>query len=477
MEVKTQKLWKHLPLKIMLVALVIVLLPLLSTFVLPPAQIVEAQSPPVARLFSPPLGYRDGLKYGPRITYDNGGILIENTDYGVKNPDLQGNTCFGVDFSQLFHAGEDWYREDGNSTQGAEVTAVADGKVLFADPTFEYPGRVVIIEHTLSSGQKVYSMYGHIDRNSLSVSAGQIVSRGERLGTVMYQPCTGRYPEYHPSGDDSHLHFEIRYFYDGSNIYDDYPACNGIIPGRGYTYPEHPDDFPSPSAGYTDPTTFVQNRLGSFLPFVLKHYAACTEGGELIRNGDFETGPPAPPWIQYSNVGNELVSDYVPHGGTWGVWLGGFDNAYEEIHQNFVVPENTSRLTVSFYVVMGSDDSPSAVRDHFYARLQNEAGQTIATLGEMDNTDEKWVWGHWIVHVDNAGALTGQSVRLSFLATNDGNGQATSFWLDDASITSTCGTGVGSLSVGSTTYQLEGKVAPRSVSKPFTEPSNAYPDP
>lgn len=442
------------------------------TFLFPP--MAESQSPPVARLFSPPLGYRDGVEYGPRVTYDNGGTLIENTDYGIKNPDLQGNTCFGVDFSMLFHAGEDWYREDGNSTQGAEVTAVADGKVVFADP-INYPGRVVIIEHVLPSGEEVYSMYAHIE--NLTVSNGQIVSRGQRLGTVMYQPYNGRYPEYHPSGDDSHLHFEIRYFYDGSNIYDDHPACNGIIPGRGYTYPEHPDDFPSPGAGYTDPATFVQNRLGSFLPFILKNYAVCTEGGELIQNGDFETGPPAPPWIQHSNVGHELVSDYLPHGGIWGVWLGGFNNAYEEIHQNFVVPENTSRLTVSFYVVMGSDDSSSVVRDHFYARLQNEAGQTIMTLVEMDNTDEEWVWWHWIVRVDNASTLTGQSVRLSFLATNDGNGQATSFWLDDISITSTCGIEIGSLGIGSTTYQLEGNVAPRSVNKPFTESSNAYPGP
>lgn len=223
--------------------------------------VVQAQNVPVAGSFSLPLGFQDGQSYEPRIAYNNEGQLIENTDYGVKNPDMQGGTCFGADFDQIYHAGEDWYRADGSSTAGAEVTAVADGQVAFADPTMNYPGLVVIIEHTLASGQKVYSVYAHLDDSSLEVEAGQMVSRGQRLGEVMYQDYTGRYPEYHPSGDDSHLHYELRSFYNGRDIYPAHPSCNGLIPGRGYSYPESPNDFPAPEAGYTDPASFIQERL------------------------------------------------------------------------------------------------------------------------------------------------------------------------------------------------------------------------
>ena len=220
----------------------------------------EEEPLPVAEMFSPPLGYRDGLSYAPRITYVDG-KLIQNTDYGIMNPELMGTTCFDVAWHKIYHAGEDLYREDAESTEGAEVTAVADGRVVYANPFTNYPGLVVIVEHRLPSEEKIYSVYSHLDDNSLAVTAGDVVTRGQRLGTVLHMRYTGRYPEDNPSGDDdSHLHFEIRHFYDARNIYTFYPACNGSTPGRGYTYPEHPDDFPTPDVGYTDPSTFIEER-------------------------------------------------------------------------------------------------------------------------------------------------------------------------------------------------------------------------
>jgi murein DD-endopeptidase MepM/ murein hydrolase activator NlpD len=220
----------------------------------------EEESLPVAEVFSPPLGYRDGLSYALRITYANG-KLVQNTDYGIMNPELEGTTCFGIAWQKIYHAGEDLYREDSESTEGAEVTAVADGRVVYANPFTNYPGLVVIIEHRLPSEEKIYSVYSHLDDNSLAVTAGDVVSRGQPLGTVLYMRYAGRYAEHNPSGeDDSHLHFEMRYFDDARNIYTSYPACNGSTPGRGYTYPEHPDDFPTPGAGYTDPSTFIEER-------------------------------------------------------------------------------------------------------------------------------------------------------------------------------------------------------------------------
>jgi murein DD-endopeptidase MepM/ murein hydrolase activator NlpD len=259
-----KNLWKTIfkP-EIILISLALTAIHGSSLSLLPFSLVAQAQTVPVAGAFSPPLGFGDGLSYEPRITYNNEGQLIENTDYGVKNPDMQGETCFGVNFEQIYHAGEDWYRADGESTVGAEVTAVADGIVAFADPNMNYPGLVVIIEHALASGQKIYSVYAHLDDSSLEVEAGQIVRRGQRLGEVMYQDYTGRYPEYHPSGDDSHLHYELRDFYSGRNIYANQPGCNGLIPGRGYTYPEIPDNFPASEPSYNDPMAFIQGRLAT----------------------------------------------------------------------------------------------------------------------------------------------------------------------------------------------------------------------
>lgn len=204
--------------------------------------------------FSPPLGFRDGVEYAPRqLTVD--GKLIEDTAYGVKNPDLPGGTCFGVPWPQVYHAGQDLYRTDGKSTAGAPVTAVADGEVVYANPDLNYPGLVVILMHKLGDPDQpvLYSVYAHLDDNSLEVAQGQQVKRGDLLGTVMRQRYSGRFPEHHPDGDDSHLHFELRRFFNARSIYKDHPACNGLLPGRGYTYPALPGEFPSAEQSYVDP--------------------------------------------------------------------------------------------------------------------------------------------------------------------------------------------------------------------------------
>jgi murein DD-endopeptidase MepM/ murein hydrolase activator NlpD len=214
-------------------------------------------------VFSEPFGSLvPHLQFRPRITKDKAGKLIEDTSYGIRNPDMGGGTCFGVNWSRIYHAGEDLYAGQAGSsqsTQNAEVRAVADGFVKFAPTSFNFPGFVVVIEHTLRSGEKIYSLYAHL-KGPLNVKAGQKVSRGQVIGRVMYLPYSGNYPRYHTSVDDSHLHFELRQFYSGANIYPyPYGYCNKAsnVPGVGYTYPSGPDKFPSASQHYLNPPTFI----------------------------------------------------------------------------------------------------------------------------------------------------------------------------------------------------------------------------
>lgn len=226
-------------------------------------------------LFSDPFGVLlPHTRYQPRITRNGSGTLIEDTSYGGRNPDMVGATCFGVDWSRILHAGEDLYAGQvgsSASTENAEVRAVADGVVKFAPSTFNYPGFVVVIEHSLRLGEKVYSLYAHL-KGPLNVKAGQQVQRGQLLGKVMYLPYSGNYPQYHPGGDDSHLHFEIRQFYSGASIYPyPYSYCNksGNVPGVGYTYPASPDQFPSSSQHYINPYVYIWYHQGrTYFPFM-----------------------------------------------------------------------------------------------------------------------------------------------------------------------------------------------------------------
>ncbi len=219
--------------------------------------------------FSFPLGFVDGQSYSPRINHDDGN-LIENTDFDAQNPDLSGySNCFEAAKSQLHHGGEDLYRTDGTSTANAEVTSVADGVVIEynPDPSFDYPGKAIVVEHALPSDDIVYSVYMHLQ--NVQVTQGQEVYRGQTLGYVLYQQYDGNFPDFHASnynGDDSHLHFEIRHFGDAAAVYEaynggQYAACNkGDKAGRGYTPPDvHAYDFPAPGQGYIDPTDFINS--------------------------------------------------------------------------------------------------------------------------------------------------------------------------------------------------------------------------
>jgi septal ring factor EnvC (AmiA/AmiB activator) len=75
---------------------------------------------------------------------------------------------------------------------GAKVSAVADGKVLFAEP-FQSYGPMVILDH----GNGWYSLYQHLQ--GIIVAKGQVLRQGEAVGTVG------------ETVDGPRLGFEIRY--------------------------------------------------------------------------------------------------------------------------------------------------------------------------------------------------------------------------------------------------------------------------
>jgi septal ring factor EnvC (AmiA/AmiB activator) len=60
---------------------------------------------------------------------------------------------------------------------GAPVTAVADGKVVFAE-AYQSFGPMVILDH----GGGYYTLYNHLQ--GLTVARGQILKQGEPLGSV-----------------------------------------------------------------------------------------------------------------------------------------------------------------------------------------------------------------------------------------------------------------------------------------------------
>jgi murein DD-endopeptidase MepM/ murein hydrolase activator NlpD len=132
------------------------------------------------------------------------------------------------DFGENDHLGEDWNANSGGNTDcGEPVYAVADGMITFAQDAGPGWGNVVIIEHQLASGEKIESLYGHMQ--DIMRAEGSVKKR-DQIGTV--GNANGRYL--------CHLHFEMRTA--------DCPMWNE--PGAGYS---------SEHSGWVDPSDFIDS--------------------------------------------------------------------------------------------------------------------------------------------------------------------------------------------------------------------------
>jgi hypothetical protein len=102
------------------IVLFMVIISLVSLVVYPPSK-VTAKSiyrtdihfdylTPLDLVTSDPFGFIGYTYFYPRFTYGINGNLIENTDYGIKNPDLGTvSTCFNQPWNNIYHSGEDLY--------------------------------------------------------------------------------------------------------------------------------------------------------------------------------------------------------------------------------------------------------------------------------------------------------------------------------------------------------------------------------
>jgi len=143
---------------------------------------------------------------------------------------------FGNPLKWAVHTGADLnlnfpgWNDDANDP----VYAIADGVVTFAQLVFNSNGQVstwgklVVVEHP----DGTFSRYGHL--RTLTVSAGQPVTRGQRLGTIGGS-------EY---GVPDHSHFDI--------------STSGALRTNPTYWPG--DDLPAVQQHFVDPKVFIQER-------------------------------------------------------------------------------------------------------------------------------------------------------------------------------------------------------------------------
>jgi len=214
-------------------------------------------TPSIADAFDYPL--QPPQDYGPYAQGISGFRAID-TRFGMQNPALGNRSnCFrdsegnAVPFSELYHAGVDLFSLDRagqflwGGAAGDSVHAVADG-IVVASLNAGAEGQIMITQHLLPDQSRVYAVYWHVAR--LRVAPGQAVKRGQTIAMV------------HDQGLNSHLHWEMRTFLDGSNLFPEGTAgaqgsCNGHVAAVGYTWDDTPERAQPEFYGYLDPLAFV----------------------------------------------------------------------------------------------------------------------------------------------------------------------------------------------------------------------------
>jgi murein DD-endopeptidase MepM/ murein hydrolase activator NlpD len=127
--------------------------------------------------------------------------IADGFDFPVGKPEAEGYYK-ARGFRAGGHVGEDWDGVRGGDTDLRDpIYCAGDGIVVFARDVHLGWGNVIIVRHAYRDNGNVRyvdSLYGHL--NSMLVSRGQRVSRGQQIATM--GTAHGQY--------DAHLHFEIR---------------------------------------------------------------------------------------------------------------------------------------------------------------------------------------------------------------------------------------------------------------------------
>ncbi|MFJ4189882.1 protease pro-enzyme activation domain-containing protein [Kitasatospora sp. NPDC089509] len=148
----------------------------------------------------------------------------------------------------------------------------------------------------------------------------------------------------------------------------------------------------------------------------------CT-AAQLIGNGGFETGTPAP-WTASGSVLDNGTGEPA-HSGNWKAWLDGYGSAHTDtLSQTVTVPAGCKSAVLTFWLHVDTAKTDPTPTD----TLTLQAGST--TVGTWSNADA--ADGYVQRTVDLSG-YAGQTVNLTFTGTEDGNGQ-TSFVIDDVAL-------------------------------------------
>lgn len=181
---------------------------------------------------------------------------------------------------------------------------------------------------------------------------------------------------------------------------------------------------------------------------------------EQVADGGFEAGGAA--WQTTSLGGYSLLSQLLPHTGAWGAYLGGYNNANDELAQVVSLPAGAAiALRLWWQVTTEETTHPWDTLD---ATLTPAGGGTAIRLLRLSDNS---VTGSWQQATVDLSAYAGQTWRLAFRARTDDN-RPTDFYLDDVSIEACGATTATPTAPASPTETPSPTATPTVTAAPFT---------
>lgn len=200
-------------------------------------------SAPISTSFALPIGEREGV-----VATDD---LNDSDGWGVVSG-------LGDTYQRAYHLGQDWnfYSSDPTDADprdddlGKPVYAASSGTVVFAG--FNIPpsgkkgngyGNMVVLQHRLQDGQKIYTLYAHLDEIEPGIREGAIVNSTKspigKVGNTGFAPSP-------------HLHFEL-FEGDWKLAVAEYGYVTSALSGVA----SHTQVYPEGKVTWFDPSAFI----------------------------------------------------------------------------------------------------------------------------------------------------------------------------------------------------------------------------
>ncbi len=172
-------------------------------------------------------------------------------------------------------------------------------------------------------------------------------------------------------------------------------------------------------------TAFYGNH-GIYSPYCDRFYPL-----NLLKNPGFEKG--IVNWVESGTYGVITKDSTRSHSGSWLAWLGGYDNALDQIYQDVAIPSGASNVYVQFwYDIKTQETTTTTVKDKMTVELRRPGDNTLlkslVNLSNLDRTSSYTKSNKF-----NMSEFSGQTVRLRFTATTD-QSLRTDFFVDDTAL-------------------------------------------